>query len=99
MGKNKVIGAKVSSETYNDLQQLAKSLGVSVSTLVRSFTEFVMYSIVRVRRTEDSIFLYLGSSVVVVPVVKVVKGELRGEAGEGKRGETQGVAGDQGKLC
>lgn len=88
MGKNKVIGAKVSEETYNDLRQLAKSLGVSVSTLVRNFTEFVMYSIVRVRRTEDSIFLYLGSSVVIVPY------ELRGEAGEGKRGETQGVAGD-----
>jgi len=91
MGKNKVIGAKVSEETYNDLQQLAKSLGVTVSTLVRNFTEFVMYSIVRVRRTEDSVFLYLGSSVVIVPVGE---NELRGEAGEGEGREAKGVAGD-----
>jgi hypothetical protein len=91
VGKKKVIGAKVSEETYRDLQQLSKTLGVSVSKLVRDVVEYVMYSIVKVRRTEDSIFLYLGSSVVVVPVAG---DEPRREAGEGEGGEAQRVAGD-----
>ena len=46
MARGKVIGARVSEDTYNILQKLAAEIGVSVSDLVRAAVETYVLNII-----------------------------------------------------
>jgi len=62
----RTVTVRLSEETYTSILRLAEKLGVKPRTLIREVLDYVIGSVVNVRKMEDFAMLYLGTNIVIV---------------------------------